>query len=139
MSSNLAIPYARHESRGNISPGVEQDGIGRRANVTCLGCGEPLEHRRSSRDGKRRAHYAHQRESQADIARCLESAIHFMMKDSLATLRVPLTLPGWPGTRSSFTPIGGETEVTVPTIQGTQRYAAVVLTNSIGQQLVIEV
>lgn len=139
MSSNLAIPYARHESRGNISPGVEQDGIGRRANVTCLGCGEPLEHRRSSRDGKRRAHYAHRRESQADIARCLESAVHFMMKDSLATLRGSLTLPNWHGTRMSFTPVHGDTEVSVPTLRGTQRYADVVLTNSIGQQLALEV
>ena len=139
VSSNLAIPYAKHESRGNISPAAQQDGVGRKANVTCLGCGEPLEHRRGSRGGKRRAHYAHQRDTQADIAMCLESAIHFRTKDMLATLRGTLTLPNWHGTRISFTPVHGETEVRVPTMRGTLRFADVVLTNSIGQQLVVEV
>ena len=139
MPSNLAIPYAKHKSLGNISPAAEQDGVGRKANVTCLGCGEPLEHRRRSRDGKRRAHYAHQRDTQADIAMCLESAIHFRTKDMLATLQGTLTLPSWHGTRIGFTPIHGETEVRIPTMRGTQRFADVVLTNSIGQQLVIEV
>ena len=139
MSANLAIPYAKHRSRGNVSPAAEQDGVGRKANVTCLGCGEPLEHRRRSRDGKRRAHYAHQRDTQADIAMCLESAIHFRTKDILATLRGTLTLPSWHGTRIGFTLIHGETEVKVPMIRGTLRFADVVLTNSIGQQLVIEV
>ena len=52
------IPYAKHPIRGNIGPEDEQDGIGRRANVSCLGCDEPLAHRRASRDGKRSAHYA---------------------------------------------------------------------------------
>lgn len=113
--------------------------MGRRANVTCLGCDEPLEHRRRSRDGKRRAHYAHQRDTQADIARCLESAIHFRTKDLLATLRGTLTLPNWHGTHISFTPVRGETEVSVQTPRGTQRSADVVLTNSAGQQLIVEV
>ena len=137
--SSLTVLYAKHKTRGNVSPAAEQDGVGLRANVTCFGCGEPLEHRRRSRDCKRRAHYVHQPDTQADIARGLESAIHFRTKDLLATLRGTLTLPRWHGTRTRFTLVRGETEVNIQTPRGTQRFADVVLTNSVGQCVVVEV
>ena len=133
------IPYAKHPFRGNVGPEDEQDGIGRRANVSCLGCGEPLAHRRPSRDGSRSAHYAHLPDSQADIARCFESAIHARVKDLLASITGTMWLPDWHGTAVSFSPIHGQTEVSVATPRGTNRHADVVLTNELGQRLVVEV
>ena len=95
MVANLSIPYALHRSRGRISPTDEQDGVGRRANVICLGCEEELEHRRPSRNG-RRAHYAHRAGSQADVYSCRETAIHQRAKDLLANVKHQVvTLPPW--------------------------------------------
>ena len=139
MTTNLAIPYAKHATRGNIGPQDDQDGVGRKANVTCLGCGEPLEHRRPSRDGKRRTHYAHQRASQADAVKCFESAVHHRVKDLVASLSEPLTLPRWCGLNVVFSPSHGKTEATIQTPLGTYRRADVLLANRIGQRLVVEV
>ena len=133
------IPYAKHATRGNIGPEDEQDGIGRRANVSCLGCDEPLAHRRRSWDGRRSAHYAHLPASQADIAKCFESAVHAKTKDQLASIRETVKLPDWYGTPINFSPTHGQTEVSVPTPRGTSRHADVVLTNEQGQRLAVEV
>lgn len=137
--SDCKIPYAKHPTRGNVGPGDEQDGIGRRANVSCLGCGEPLEHRRASRDGKRQAHFAHQRDSNADVAGCFESAVHARTKDLLGSILGAVRLPNWYGTPINFTPAHGEIEVSVPTSRGTNRHADVVFTNELGQRLAVEV
>ena len=133
------IPYAKHPTRGNIGPGDEQDGIGRRANVACLGCGERLAHRRPSRDGRRSAHYAHLPDSQANIARCFESAVHARVKDRLAAITGTVRSPDWHGTAISFSPTHGDTEVSFATPRGTNRHADVVLTNKLGQRLAAEV
>ena len=137
--SDRKIPYAKHPPRGNIGPEAKQDGIGRKANVSCIGCDEPLEHRRTSWDGKRRAHYAHQRDSQADIVRCFESAVHARTKDLLAAISGAVRLPSWCGTITTFSPAYGETEVSVATPRGTSRQADVVFTNDLGQRLAVEV
>ncbi len=139
MVANLSIPYALHRSRGRISPTDEQDGVGRRANVSCLGCEEELEHRRASRDGRRRAHYAHRAGSQADVSTCRETAIHLRAKDLLANVRHQVvTLPTW------YT---GQCDV-LPTIQvadGTtehrigDRWVDVLWRNEQMQQLAVEV
>ena len=133
------IPYAKHPVRGNIGPEDEQDGVGRRANVSCLGCDEPLVHRRPSRDGKRSAHYAHLPDSQADIAKCFESAVHAMTKDQLASMKGIVRLPDWYGTAISFSPTNGQTEVSVPTPRGTYRHVDVLLLNEQCQRLAVEV
>ena len=133
------IPYAKHPTRGNIGPEDEQDGIGRSANVACLGCGERLAHRRPSRDGRRSAHYAHLPDSQANIARCFESAVHARVKDRLASMTGTVRLPDWHGTAISFSPTHGDTEVSFATPRGTNRHADVVLTNKLGQRLAVEV
>ena len=133
------IPYAKHPTRGNIGPEDEQDGIGRRANVSCIGCGERLAHRRPSRDGRRSAHYAHLPDSQANIARCFESAVHARVKDRLAAITGTVRSPDRHGTAISFSPTHGDTEVSVATPRGTNRHADVVLTNKLGQRLAAEV
>ena len=133
------IPYAKHTTRGNIGPGDEQDGIGRRANVVCLGCGERLAHRRPTRDGRRSAHYAHLPDSQANIARCFESAVHARVKDQRASITGTVRLPDWHGTAISFSPTHGDTEVSVATPRGTNRHADAVLTNELHQRLAVEV
>ena len=137
--SLLAIPYAKHPTRGNISPDDKQDGKGRKANVICLGCAEPLIHRRRSKDGRRRAHYAHEAASQADVAKCIESAVHAKIKDMIATLSGTLRLPEWHGWPITFTPIRGTTEAPVPTPRMTSREADVLFSNSMGQSLAVEV
>lgn len=135
--TNLAIPYARHISGRNIGPDQKQDGIGRRANVSCFGCNESLEHRRKSRDGRRRAHYAHLRGSIADVKECVETAIHIRIKDMLADISdTTLELPQWHDTCIQFLPIWGATEVAIGV---GNRKADVVLHNSLGQRLAIEV
>ena len=133
------IPYAKHPSRGNVGPEDEQDGVGRRANVSCLGCGEPLAHRRRSWDGRRSAHYAHLPDSKADIAKCFESAVHARTKDQLASERGVIRLPDWHGTAISFSPTHGQTEVSVPTPRGTYRHVDVLLSNEQYQRLAVEV
>ncbi len=138
-SFGLSIPYGKHPTRGNISPDDDQDGVGQRCNVQCLGCKEPLEHRRKSKNG-RRAHYAHWRDSKADIAKCRETAIHMRVKDMLASkfLGFMFDLPEWHGYSMPFTPIRGDTEVRFDTAQS-WRGVDVMLWNSIGQRLAIEV
>ena len=138
MVANLSIPYALHRTRGRISPTDEQDGVGRKANVSCLGCNEELEHRRASRNG-RRAHYAHRAGSQAEVSSCRETAIHLRAKDLLASVKYQVvTLPPW------YT---GQCDV-LPTIQvadGTtehrigERWVDVLWLNEQIQQLAIEV
>ena len=138
--SALAIPYAKHPERGHISPDEPQDGKGLRANVSCLNrdCGEPLVHRQESSDG-RRAHYAHRAGSIADVASCCESAIHAKVKDLLAGFRERLVLPKWHGHHIQFMPISGEAEAKIPTLRKTNRHVDVLLTNTSGQRLGIEV
>lgn len=136
--TSLSIPYALHRSRGRISPTDEQDGVGRRANVTCLGCQEELEHRRASRNG-RRAHYAHRAGSKADVTTCRETAIHLRAKDLLASVKHQvITLPSW---------CAGQCDV-LPTIQvadGTtehrigERWVDVLWRNEQMQKLAVEV
>ena len=133
------IPYAKHPTRGNIGPEAEQDGVGLEANVSCLGCDEPLVHRRPSRDVRRSAHYAHLPDSQADIARCFESAVHARTKDQLASIRGIVRLPDWYGTAIRFSTAHGQTEVSVPTPRGTYRHVDVLLSNEQGQRLAVEV
>lgn len=135
--AKLAIPYARHSSGRNVNPQEKQDGIGRRANVSCFGCRESLEHRRASKDRRRRAHYAHSRGSMADVKKCVETAIHMRTKDMLAdTSGTTLKLPQWHDTCIQFMPVSGETEVDVGV---GNRKADIVLHNSLGQRLAIEV
>ena len=133
------IPYAKHPTRGNIGPEAEQDGVGRKANVSCLGCDESLVHRRPSRDGGRCAHYAHLPDNQADIASCCESAVHARTKDQLASIRGIVRLPDWYGTAIRFSPTHGQAEVSVPTPRGTHRHVDVLLSNEQGQPLAVEV
>ncbi len=138
---NLSIPYALHTPSGSRrDPASPQDGIGRKANVSCLGCEEQLEHRRHSRNG-RRAYYAHLRNSDADATSCAESAIHMRTKDMLSamsgdTLDIPLPIRHWGDSPFDFTPVTGEIEVPVG---AGNRKADVVWENAIGQRLAIEV
>ena len=133
--SNLSLPYALHPARGNITPDHEQDGVGRRANVTCLGCGERLEHRRASHDSRRRAHYAHMADTQADLGHCLETAIHARAKDLLASVSGRLvTLPDWYGTATTIVVAHAEVEQAIG-----NRRVDVLWRNHELQQLVIEV
>lgn len=137
--TDLLILYAKHESRGNIRPDEKQDGIGRAANVTCLGCGEPLQHRRTGRSG-RRAHYAHLSTSDTDSASCAESAMHVLVKDMIASLRgTDLELPDWYHTPILFSPHLSDTEKEVRTPDGRPRKPDVVFENAEGQRLAIEV
>ena len=133
--SNLSIPYALHPARGNITPDHEQDGVGRRANVTCLGCGERLEHRRASHDSRRCAHYAHMADTQAELGYCLETAIHALAKDLLASVSGrQVTLPDWCGTATTIVVAHGVAEQAIG-----NRRVDVLWRNHELQQLVIEV
>lgn len=136
--SELSIPYARHYPSGfNRSSEEVQDGKGMKANVCCLGCEEMLVHRRTSHDGRRRAHYAHMSNSKANIQHCRESAIHALVKDIVADLSgTTLTLPDWHGIPITFTPIEGETEA-VGVVEN--RIPDVILRNRIGQMLAVEI
>ena len=136
----LTIPYAKHPTRGIVTPDDGQDGKGLKANVTCLNpdCKASLLHRQASIDGKR-AHFAHQ-SVPADFEKCWESAVHANSKTQLADLREILFLPRWHGESSQFRPVCGDVEeaVSIPG-KSTPRRIDVLLTNAGGQRLGIEV
>lgn len=155
MVADLSIPYAFHPATDtNRSPEEEPDGKGLAANVTCLGCEEPLVHRRQSRDKKRRAHYSHKPDSEANAAKCRESAIHIRAKDLLVQMvnhevklpechqpsSVPYGRPDLPTMpRPVFTPVLATTEHKVRLPNSRYLQADVLWQNAEDQCIAIEV
>ena len=130
----VAIAYGRHILSGaNRAPDEVQDGVGRNANVACLGCGERLQHVRRAPT----YYYRHDVDSNADADSCAETALHAMAKDIVAGLRGVIKLPSWCGLHIEFDADSGATEVDV---SGRRKpIADAALWNERGQPVAVEV
>ncbi len=128
------IPYGLHVATGeHRAPTAEQDGVGLRAGVVCLGCDEQLQHVR----GNPTHYYRHDAALNADADACAETALHIMAKNMVSKLRGPIRLPKWHHVPIAFEAIRGETEVSVSSSRKPVADAA--LWNESGQILAIEV